>query len=150
MRRKDRTISTQEALSILESAVYGVLSIASIDNEPYGIPLNYCVLNGAIYFHCAAEGRKTFILAQNKHASFCAVGKSEVLPKKFGMRYDSVIVSGTTEEVAGEEKQLALEGILKKYSTLYFQEGLEQIKLNIAKTKVYRICMQSISGKACK
>jgi nitroimidazol reductase NimA-like FMN-containing flavoprotein (pyridoxamine 5'-phosphate oxidase superfamily) len=150
MRRKDREISTQEAQNILQSAQYGILSVSSLHNEPYGVPLNFCVLDDAIYFHCAAEGRKISILAQNKQVSFCVVGKSEVLPEKFGMRYESVIVSGTAEEVADREKQLALEGMLKKYSSPYFQEGLEQIKLNISKTKVYRILIETMSGKACK
>jgi nitroimidazol reductase NimA-like FMN-containing flavoprotein (pyridoxamine 5'-phosphate oxidase superfamily) len=150
MRRKDREISKQEAMAVLEKSEYGILSIASLDGVPYGIPLNYCVMNDAIYFHCAGDGRKLDILAQNRFVSFCVVGVAEVLPDKFGMKYESAIISGSTQEVTGNEKQYALESMLKKYSEAYFSEGLEVIKANINRTRVYRIIIDTISGKACR
>jgi hypothetical protein len=52
--------------------------------------------------------------------------------------------------VTGTEKQSALEGILMKYSSTFFNDGLEQIKTNIAITRVYKISIQSITGKARK
>ncbi len=148
MRREDRAISQQEAMAVLQKAEYGILSIASLDGKPYGVPLNYCVINDAIYFHCADEGRKLDILSRNNSVSFCSIGATKVLPETFGMKYESAIVSGKAEEVTGNEKQSALEGILKKYSSPFFNEGLEYIKTNIAKTRVYKIIIQSITGKA--
>jgi len=150
MRRKDRSISQQEAMAILQKAEYGVLSIASLDGEPYGIPLNYCVIGDAIYFHCAIEGRKLDILSRNDSVSFCVVGDTEVLPEKFGMKYESVIISGAAQEVMRSEKQLALESLLKKYSQAFYNEGIEQIKPNINRTRVYKIIIQTITGKAHK
>jgi len=73
-------------MAVLQKAEYGILSIASLDGIPYGIPLNYCVMNDTIYFHCAVHGRKLDILAQNGSVSFCVVGDTEVLPDKFGMK----------------------------------------------------------------
>jgi nitroimidazol reductase NimA-like FMN-containing flavoprotein (pyridoxamine 5'-phosphate oxidase superfamily) len=150
MRRKDRAISQQEAMAVLQKAEYGILSVASLDGEPYGVPLNYCFINDAIYFHCASEGRKVDILARNNSVSFCAIGNTEVLPEKFGIKYESVIISGKAEEVTESEKQSALEGIVKKYSSPFFHEGLEYIKTHIAKTKIYKIVIQSITGKSRK
>jgi nitroimidazol reductase NimA-like FMN-containing flavoprotein (pyridoxamine 5'-phosphate oxidase superfamily) len=150
MRRKDREISKQEAMAVLQKAQYGILSIASLDGVPYGIPLNYCVINDAIYFHTAIEGRKIDILAQNRSVSFCVIGVAEVLPDKFGMKYESAIVSGTAQEVTGREKQNALECMLKKYSQTYFNEGLEVIKANIDRARVYKIIIQTTTGKASR
>ena len=150
MRRKDREISKQEAMVVLQQAKYGILSIASLDGIPYGIPLNYCLMNDAIYFHCAIDGRKLEILSQNNAVSFCVVGDTEVLPDKFGMKYESAIVSGTAQEVTGSEKQYALECMLKKYSQAYFNKGLEVIKVNINRTRVYKIIIQTTTGKACR
>jgi nitroimidazol reductase NimA-like FMN-containing flavoprotein (pyridoxamine 5'-phosphate oxidase superfamily) len=150
MRRKEREISQKEAMAVLQKAQYGVLSIASPDGTPYGVPLNYCVINGAIYFHCAKEGKKLEVLSHNSSVSFCVVGASEVLPEKFGMKYESVIITGSAEEVIGTEKQSALEGILKKYSSPFFNKGLEYIKIHIGKMRVYKILIQSITGKARK
>jgi len=150
MRRKDRAISQQEAMAVLQKAEYGILSISSLDGEPYGVPLNYCVINEAIYFHCANEGKKLEVLLRNNSVSFCAVGATEVLSEKFRMKYESAIIMGKAEEVTGTEKQSALEGILKKYSLPFFNEGLEYIKTHISKMRVYKILIQSITGKACK
>jgi nitroimidazol reductase NimA-like FMN-containing flavoprotein (pyridoxamine 5'-phosphate oxidase superfamily) len=94
MRRQDRVISQHEAVAILQKAKYGILSIASLDGEPYGVPLNYCVINGVIYFHCANEGKKLEVLSRNSAVSFCVVGATEVLPEKFGMKYESAIITG--------------------------------------------------------
>ena len=66
------------------------------------------------------------------------------------MKYESVIISGKVREVIESEKQLGLEGLVKKYSSMYFCEGLEVIARNIDKTRVYKIDVESITGKACK
>lgn len=150
MRRKDRIISQREAMAVLRKAEYGVLSIASLDGEPYGVPMNYCVLNDAIYFHCASEGKKLDILSRNNSVSFCSIGATKVLPDKFAINYESAIISGKAEEVTGSETQSALEGILKKYSSPFLKEGLEYIKTNTATTRVYKIIIRSITGKARK
>lgn len=41
MRRKDRKIETDEAIKILKTGEYGVLSTVDIDGYPYGVPINY-------------------------------------------------------------------------------------------------------------
>jgi hypothetical protein len=148
MRRQDRSISEQEAMSVLQNADYGVLSIASLDGEPYGVPLNYCVIDGTIYFHCAGDGKKLEILSQNNSVSFCSVGPAKVVPEEFAMNYESAIISGKAEEVTGSEKLSALEGMVKKYSSHFIPEGLEYIKVNASVARVYKIVIQSITGKA--
>jgi uncharacterized protein len=150
MRRQDRSISQQEAFAVLQKAEYGILSVASPDGQPYGVPLNYCVLDDAIYFHCAGEGKKLDVLSKNNSVSFCAIGESKVLSEQFAMKYESAIISGKAEEVTGNEKQSALEGIVKKYSSQFLNEGLEYIKANTASAKVYKIVIQSTTGKACR
>ena len=150
MRRKDREITKREALSIVKKSEYGILSLASVDGKPYGIPLNYCIMNNALYFHSAMEGRKLELLSQNSSVSFCVVGDTKVLPEKFGMRYESALISGVAQEVTGNEKHQALEGLLKKYSQPFISQGLEMIKTNSRKTRVFKINIHSISGKACR
>ena len=148
MRRSDRAIQSEEAKDVLENAEYGVLSMASPNGEPYGIPLNFCLMNNAIYFHCAPEGRKIELLLRNNAVSFCVVGETEVLRDQFAMKYESVIVSGRAEDVTGNEKQSALEGLVKKYSKAFYAEGAAKISADIEKTKVYKIMINAITGKA--
>ncbi|MCU0559636.1 MAG: pyridoxamine 5'-phosphate oxidase family protein [Desulfobacterales bacterium] len=148
MRRKDRRITEAETFSILEKGEFGVLSTASATNEPYGVPLNYCVIGQSIYFHCAREGRKLDHIAANPRASFCVVGATRVLPDQFGTQYECCIVEGSVSEALGAEKQRALEGLLHKYSAAYFPEGLNYIERLGNQTRVFRIALESVSGKA--
>lgn len=148
MRRKDRQVTEAEAVSILENGQYGFLSTVSGDNEPYGVPLNYCLLNGCIYFHCAAEGRKIENLQQNPRVAFGVVGKTEVLPEAYATRYESCLVQGVAAEVFGEEKQLALEGLVHKYSAAFVPDGLKYIEKFRERTRVFKISPTAVSGKA--
>jgi hypothetical protein len=150
MRRKDRRITDAETRSILANGEYGVLSTVSPNNAPYGVPLNYCVIDNSIYFHCALEGRKHDHIASNPNVSFCVVGKTRVLPDQFGTKYECCIVEGKASESFGAEKQRALEGLLHKYSEPYFAEGLKYIERLKDQTRIFKISIQSISGKARK
>lgn len=148
LRRKDRGIAETEARALLQRGEYGVLSLCGADGEPYGVPLSYCVLDNAIYFHCALEGRKLAMLADNNQGSFCVVGTTEVVPEKFSTRYESVIVSGVITEVLGDDKQRGLEGLADKYCPDYHEKGMQYIASDAARTRVFKISIDTICGKA--
>lgn len=135
-------------MAILNKAEYGVLSTVSEDRIPYGVPLNFCIIDGYIYFHCAVEGQKIDNITQNKSVSFCVVGNTKILPDKFGAKYESVIVSGKVEEVVDINKQIALEGLLHKYSPEFFDNGIEYIETLRKKARVFRISIDRLTGKA--
>ena len=150
LRRKDRAITEKEAIALLNKAEYGVLSTVNENGKPYGVPLNFCFIDHCIYFHCAIEGRKIDNIKQNKSVSFCAVGNTEILPDKFGTKYESVIVSGEVEEVFDMNKQIALEGLLHKYSPEFFDKGIKYIEGLREKTRVFKITINKLTGKARK
>ena len=148
LRRKDRAITEEEATALLNKAEYGVLSTVSEKGKPYGVPLNFCVIDHCIYFHCAVEGQKIDNINQNKSVSFCAVGNTELLPEKFGTKYESIIVSGEVEEVFDTNKQSAMEGLLHKYSSEFFDQGIKYIEGLRDKTRVFKITINKLTGKA--
>lgn len=150
MRRKEKEVDQSDALKILETGEYGVISTADSDGQPYGIPVNYCVIDNHIYFHCANEGHKIDNFTQNPKISFCVVGKTNILPEKFSTQYESVIVFGPIKEAVEDEKQAALVGLLEKYSSDYMKEGLEYIRKLNKKTRVFGIFIESMSGKIGK
>ena len=41
IRRTDRVLSESEAKGILEKGEFGILSTASLDGQPYGVPISY-------------------------------------------------------------------------------------------------------------
>ncbi len=150
IRRVDRAIPESEAIEILRKGEYGILSTVSLDGQPYGVPVSYTYKGDAIYFHCAVEGHRVENLRGNNKVSFCVVGKTEVMPEKFGTRYESVIVLGKAFEVTDEEKHNGLVEILKKYSPGFIEEGLRYVESAGGKTRVYKIVIESMTGKSRK
>jgi uncharacterized protein len=148
IRRADRAIPDSEAQQILRAGEYGILSTVSVDGQPYGVPVSYSYTGDVIYFHCALEGHKLENLSGNNKVSFCVVGKTRVLPDKFATNYESVIVFGQALEITGEEKQAGLIELLRKYSPGYMEKGERYIKGDGDKAKVYKIVIESMTGKA--
>jgi len=148
IRRSDREITTQEAKEILDNAEYGIMSTVSKNGQPYGLPLNYAYKNDCIYFHCATVGHKIENIEQNSKVSFCVVGKTKILPEKFSTEYESVVVFGIVSEVDGTEKSDALLWLVEKYCSDFIAEGKQYIEQKDKVTKVFKIAIDQISGKA--
>ena len=150
LRRNDRAISKAEAMAILHKAEYGILSTVSADGQPYGVPLSFCIMENSLYFHHAVEGRLIENIENKPIGSFCAVGDTELIPNKFATKYESVIVYGNIEEVFDAQKKVGLELFLKKYSSDFIENGRKFIKNNSGRTRVFRMTICDISGKARK
>jgi hypothetical protein len=150
MRRADRAIPDSEAKEILQAGEYGVLSTVSVDGQPYGVPVSYSYAGDVIYFHCAPEGHKLENLSGNSRVSFCVVGKTQVLPDKFATNYESVIVFGKAFEVTDDEKHTGLVELLKKYSPGFMEKSLRYIEGDSGQARVYRIVIESMTGKSRK
>ena len=148
MRKKDRELSRERALEILRSAHWGTLSTADADGRPYGVPVNFVLMENAIYIHCAKEGHKLDNIRQNPNVSFCAVGHAENLAAEFSTGFASAIAFGAAREVDGEEKVHALLGFIEKYSPEYMPAGTAYVHRSAAGANMIRIDIGHVSGKA--
>lgn len=148
IRRSDREITIHEARVILDCAKYGVLSTVGKDGQPYGVPLSYVYKNDGIYFHCALTGHKLDNIEYNAKVSFCVVGNTKVLPDKFATEYESAVAFGVASEVNGTERYNALLWLLEKYCPDFIEEGKLYIKQKDKTTKVFKIEINHVSGKA--
>lgn len=103
-----RKMPIEQAYEILKSSSYGVLSVASKDGIPYGVPLNYFYVeeDNALYFHGLFMGRKTDYIKENNKASFVVIGMEQIMPEKFVTHYDSVMVEGTISIIYDEEEKI--------------------------------------------
>ena len=147
MRRKDKEIGTDEAISLLTKCEYGVLSTAGNDGQPYGVPLNYAYKDNCIYFHCALAGHKIDNIESNPKVSFCAVGDTKILPSEFSTEYVSAVAFGVASEVQGSERYNAIVLLLEKFSPEFIEEGKKYIEKLDKVTKVIKIEIEHISGK---
>lgn len=148
MRRKDRAIENYDSLEILKNCDYGILSTVDKNGYPYGVPLSYVYMNNSLYFHSATIGNKLDNILYNNKVSFCVVGQTSVLPDKFSTKYESVVFFGTATEVVDVEKNEALLELLNKYSPDFIEQGKVYIKNAGSVTKVIKITIDHITGKA--
>ncbi len=152
IRRKDRVITEEETLELLERGVYGVLATVGQDGQPYGVPLSYTVWNGSIYFHCALTGHKLDNLAFCPRASFTVVGKVQaVYEKDFSTYYESAVVFGVASKVEDKEEAVeALRRLAEKYLPEHMDKADGDIARSFSRTAVYKISMDQVTGKSKK
>ncbi len=149
LRRDDRKLDETAAMALLKRGEYGILSTSDEKNRPYGIPLNYVVMDETIFFHCATEGHKLKNIAANQDVSFCVVGKTELIPDKFSTRYESVVVTGAAEVIEDQVlKKNALCALIAKYAPDHMAAGEAYIGKLMEKTAVVKIAIEELVGKA--
>ncbi len=146
---KEREINPEKAVEIITTGSYGVLSTIGADGYPYGVPLNYTYFDNCICFHCALEGHKLDNIDFNEKVSFCVITKSDVLSNKFDTDYESAIAFGKAVEVTDDaQKKDVFMSVLNKYSNDYIAAGKNYMKKYWNDTKVIKIKIEHLSGKA--
>lgn len=150
MRRKDRMVDNTECKDILNKAEYGTLATIGEDGYPYSIPLSYCYIDDAVYFHCAGTGKKLSDIEFNQKVSFSIVGDIENIPNKFTTKFESVILFGKAAIAREDDKEKALLGLVKKYSPGFYEQGKQYISKAAAATTVVKISIEHITGKASR
>jgi nitroimidazol reductase NimA-like FMN-containing flavoprotein (pyridoxamine 5'-phosphate oxidase superfamily) len=147
MRRKDKKLSMEESIEILNKNEIGILSTISENGYPYGVPLNYVYFNNSIYFHCAKDGHKLDNIRICDKVSFCVTCDIELLPDKFDTNYKSVILFGKASESDENEKLEVLLRFIKKYSSEFLDSGKDYIEKFKNSAKIYKINIEHIAGK---
>jgi nitroimidazol reductase NimA-like FMN-containing flavoprotein (pyridoxamine 5'-phosphate oxidase superfamily) len=149
LRRGDRQLDDAAALALLKRGEYGILSTSDKNNRPYGIPVNYVVMEECLFFHCATEGQKLENIMANDDVSFCVVGQTELIPEKFATRYESVVVSGRAAAVSDVVlKKSVLRALISKYAPDHMAAGEAYIDKLMDKTTVVQVSIDHLAGKA--
>jgi nitroimidazol reductase NimA-like FMN-containing flavoprotein (pyridoxamine 5'-phosphate oxidase superfamily) len=152
LRRKDKLLSNDEALAILERNSSGVLAVSGDEGYPYAVPLNYAYVDGCIFIHCAGSGHKIDGIKTNSKVSFAVVDSEEVSPEEFNTYYKSVIAFGkarllSDDPALADAKQAALEAIVVKFSPDYIEKGALEIKGDWNRVEVIEIKVEHITAK---
>ena len=151
LRREDRRLDDTAAMALLKRGEYGILSTSDKNNRPYGIPVNYVVMEECIFFHCVPEGQKLENITANNGVSFCVVGETDLIPGKFSTRYESVVVSGNAAVVSDSVlKKSVLRALIAKYAPDHMATGKTYIDKLMDKTAVVRVSIDHLVGKARK
>ena len=150
MRRSDKEITDKAAMdAIIRRCRVCHLGLSNRD-RPYVVPLSFGYDGSNVYFHTAQEGKKVDYIAANANACFEFECDVSVIPHdsvacRWGFSFQSVIGYGTVSEIVGrDEKRRGLDCIMGHYSDGKWDYSDREL----AKVRVWRISIDSMSGKA--
>jgi uncharacterized protein len=97
-------LNKREIIEFLESKFIGRLG-CHLNGETYIVPVNYVYQGNAVYAH-SGEGKKIDMLRANPQVCF----QVDEIDNMF--KWKSVILWGTFEELKGQERQQAMQGLI--------------------------------------
>jgi len=148
MRRIDRAMSDEETLELVKKSEFAVLSLIDVNGLPYAVPLDYIYHENALYFHGAQEGRKIEAMKLNQRACAVILGETTVVPEKFSRKYTSVIIQGVMEIIDDPEtKRQVMMDLVQQYSPDFKEKGNIMIEKSFHKTSIFKLNIETISGK---
>ncbi len=177
MRRKDREMSREYGLVVIDKAAYGCLCLNDPSNPelPYAVPLSIVRIAEKLYFHSARSGYKSQILKNGQKVRIVFVDQVEVpklftdkelqqmsdqgrfsdfVSKVFTTEYSSAIVTGTIEIIDPQDNtdefRLAMQTICEKYTPDkmdYFESALN---FSLNRLSVFCVKIDSITSKRKK
>ncbi len=151
MRRQDRQTGAEEALEILSSAPYAVVSAIDPKGRPYSTPVTPVLMNGAVYFHSAVEGgARSRALDANPEVSLCFVARCDVLASRYTIDYASALVRGRCTRLSDPgECKAALAAVAQRYAPQNDPAMTEQyIEAAWEKVTVWKVSIEELSGKS--
>ena len=148
MRRQDLVLDHEAALSIIDEIHFAVLSLCDSEHKPYGVPLEYVRKENVLYFHGAKEGRKVSAMQANPWGCAVIIGDNELMPERFGRKYQSVIVEGPIELIDDPAvKRQVMTWVVERKSPGHLEKGQKVIEKMLDRVMIYKMEMEIISGK---
>ena len=173
MRRKDREMSLEFGLEVIDRSEFGVLSLVDQKGEVYSVPLSIVRDGMQLYFHSAKSGTKNTLLEEGKRVRVVFVSDIQVPElfqnsqldqiltgekgmemlgsKVFTTEFASAIVTGKIAiEESDEGKRRALRAICEKFvpgKMSYFEAAAEGA---LSITSIYRVDIEEITAKRKK
>lgn len=149
MRRKDREMSKEFALSVMEKYEWTTVSFVTPDGAPYSVPVSAALDGNALYFHTAKEGRKIDCLRHSEVVHVVCVGDVERATDKFTTGFECAMAEGICREITEDEEKIrALRLIAEKYTPTLADKFDEAVKKSLDRTGVFKIELSDITGKA--
>ena len=78
MRRKDRELSVQDGLAIIDASEYGTISCIADDGEIFSVPVSVVREGASLFLHGAPAGTKAKLLNGGKEATLVCVSYARV------------------------------------------------------------------------
>lgn len=149
-RMKEHPLTEEQINALLHSVHVGHLGTVGENGFPYVTPVHFAHMNGRIYFHGLAAGRKLKNLRADSRVCFEVEGPHAYLhaatPCDTNTAYQSVIIMGKAVVVEDPAvKTAALDAIVAKYAPQHAGAAYPANMLKM--TAVVEITISEITGK---
>lgn len=166
-------MSREFGLTIIDKAIFGVVSMIDEAGQSYGLPLSIVRERDSLYLHSAKEGKKVDIFNRSPVVNVTFIGDVAVpdnyteedldkmvrdenqtallISSVFTTQYESAIVKGRVQPVEDEEERVkALRLICEKYTPDKMKYFPYAIKAGMGRVNVYRIDIEELTAKRKK
>ena len=149
MRRTKRTISDEDARSLLAKGRRATLAVNGDDGYPFAFPIDYRFDADAnkIYFHGAKAGQKVDALRRSDKVCLTVMGNERLEDGEWAPYVQSVVVFGRcrlvddTAKTEAEVRRLAL----KYYPSA--EEVERELEKYLSAVQLYEIEIEHLTGK---
>ncbi|ALF46862.1 pyridoxamine 5'-phosphate oxidase family protein [Campylobacter concisus] len=167
MRRKDRELSREDGLKIIDECEYAVISCVDDEGEIFSVPISPVRVGESIFIHGATAGCKAKLLQDGRKVEFVCVGFNKVPylndseldaikddgkalgGKVFTTEYKSAIAKTRAYEVEDEAKRYEILKILSQKYTAYAMSTFDvAANYGLGIMKIYELKIESLSAKA--
>ena len=147
--RKNKQLSNEACIKLLNEETRGVLSVLGDDDYPYGMPMNfwYNEEDGNIYFHCGNIGHRLEALRKHNKVSFCVFDQGVKEENEWAYKVNSVITFGKIEIIDDMDQ---ITDIVTKLSYRSIQDDeyiKEEIRLHGHRTLLMKLTPEHMCGK---
>ena len=114
---------------------------------PYGVPMNFFILDGKLYFHCAMQGHKLDAIRADDKVCFTVLSDPARNPGEWWNCCTSVICFGRISEVKEDERKNAL---LRNLGEKLFPPGYDieaDMARNASRALILEFTIDHMSGK---
>ena len=167
MRRKDRELSREDGLKIIDECEYAVISCVDDEGEIFSVPISPVRVGESIFIHGATAGCKAKLLQDGRKVEFVCVSFNKVPHlseseldaikddgkalggKVFTTEYKSAIAKTRAYEVKDEAKRYEILKILSQKYTSYAMSTFDvAAEYGLKNMKIYELKIESLSAKA--
>ena len=147
MRRKERALTEEKALEVLQKALFATVSCLTPEGEPYGVAVSHAVDGKTLYFHCAMQGLKADSFAAHDRVCVSAVAYAETDAPGLTTKYLSAVCFGRIRALSGDEAANGLRVIGRKFTPDHMPAVEDCIAKSMDHTRVYAVDLEQITGK---
>lgn len=147
MKREKQSLSPEEIEALLKRNNWGVLSLYGREGYPYGVPVNYAYVDGAIVFHSGKSGHKWEAIEADNKASFTVVDASDIVEEEYTTAYRSAILFGSLERLEGEARLRAFRQMTDVLAPHVSREVNEKTVNHCERAEVFKLVVRHFSGK---